>query len=124
MLSGDERGAIERHLRELDRLGEDLDVLDRDSGVAVVDDPALRRPLTIAGMNVMVAVIGEIRRFSSQQKLLSYFGLNPPVRQSKLWFGRKDRGPVWLPFGSLLCRKPKSRVPGRPNHASRNPWQA
>ena len=55
VLPDDERGAIERHLRELDWLGEDLKVLDRDIGVAVVDDPAVRRLLTIAGMNVTVA---------------------------------------------------------------------
>ena len=81
VLPDDERGAIERHLRELDWLGEDLKVLDHDIGVAVVDDPAVRRLLTIAGMNVtvaagLVAAVGEISRFSSPQKLVSYFGLN------------------------------------------------
>jgi transposase len=40
VLPDDERAAIARHLRELDRLGEDLAALDRDIGVAVVDDPA------------------------------------------------------------------------------------
>jgi transposase len=29
-----------------------------------------------------LAAIGDIRRFSSQEKLVSYFGLNPRVRQS------------------------------------------
>jgi len=83
-------------LRELDRLGEDLIVLDRDIGVAVVDDPAVRHLLTIAGMNVtvaagLVAAIGEIRRFSSPQKLVSYFGLNPRVRQSGLGLAQHGR---------------------------------
>jgi transposase len=96
VLPDDERDAIERHLRELDRLGEDLNVLDRDIGVAVVDDPAVRRLLTIAGMNVtvaagLVAAIGEIRRFSSPQKLVSYFGLNPRVRQSGLGLAQHGR---------------------------------
>jgi transposase len=95
-LPDDERGAIERHLRELDRLGEDLNALDRDIGVAVVDDPAVRRLLTIAGMNVtvaagLVAAIGEIGRFSSPQKLVSYFGLNPRVRQSGLGLAQHGR---------------------------------
>jgi transposase len=89
VLPDDERAAIERHLRELDRLGEDLATLDRDIGVAVVDQPAVRRLLTIAGMNItvaagLVAAIGDIRRFSGPQKLVSYFGLNPRVRQSGL----------------------------------------
>jgi transposase len=92
----DERAAIERHLRELDRLGEDLAVLDRDIGVAVVDDPEVRRLLTIAGMNVtvaagLVAAIGDVRRFSSPQKLVSYFGLNPRVRQSGLGLAQHGR---------------------------------
>jgi transposase len=96
VLPDDERGAIERHLRELDRLGEDLNVLDRDIGAAVVDDPAVRRLLTIAGMNItvaagLVAAVGEISRFSSPQKLVSYFGLNPRVRQSGLGLAQHGR---------------------------------
>src|SRR4051794_1495028 len=92
----DERAAIERHLRELDRLGEDLAALDRDIGVAVVDDPAVKRLLTIAGVNVtvaagLVAAIGDVRRFSSPQKLVSYFGLNPRVRQSGLGLAQHGR---------------------------------
>jgi transposase len=95
-LPDDERSATERHLRELDRLGEDLNVLDRDIGVAVVDDPAVRRLLTIAGMNItvaagLVAAVGEISRFSSPQKLVSYFGLNPRVRQSGLGLAQHGR---------------------------------
>ena len=96
VLPDDERGAIERHLRELDWLGEDLKVLDHDIGVAVVDDPAVRRLLTIAGMNVtvaagLVAAVGQISRFSSPQKLVSYFGLNPRVRQSGLGLAQHGR---------------------------------
>jgi transposase len=96
VLPDDERAAIERHLRELDRLGQDLATLDRDIGVAVVDQPAVRRLLTIAGMNVtvaagLVAAIGNIRRFASAQKLVSYFGLNPRVRQSGLGLAHHGR---------------------------------
>jgi transposase len=32
----------------------------------------------------LVAAIGDIRRFASSQKLVSYLGLNPRVRQSGL----------------------------------------
>ena len=96
VLPDDERATIDRHLRELDRLGEDLAVLDRDIGSAVVDDPAVKRLLTIAGVNVtvaagLVAAIGDIRRFSSPQKLVSYFGLNPRVRQSGLGLAQHGR---------------------------------
>jgi transposase len=95
-LPDDERAAIARHLRELDRLGEDLAVLDRDIGETVVDNPDVKRLLTIAGVNVtvaagLVAAIGDIHRFSSPQKLVSYFGLNPRVRQSGLGLAQHGR---------------------------------
>ncbi len=96
VLPEDERAAIDRHLRELDRLGEDLAELEHDIGVAFVDDPDVRRLLTIAGMNVtvaagLVAAVGDIGRFSSPQKLVSYFGLNPRVRQSGLGLAQHGR---------------------------------
>jgi transposase len=95
-LPEDERAAIERHLRELDRLAEDLAALDRAIGESVVDDPAVKRLLTIAGINVtvaagLVAAIGDVHRFSSPQKLVSYFGLNPRVRQSGLGLAQHGR---------------------------------
>jgi transposase len=85
----DERAAIARHIRELDRLGEDLAVLDRDIAQDAIDDEAIQRLLTITGVNLTVAAglmaaIGSIDRFNSPQKLVSYFGLNPRVRQSGL----------------------------------------
>jgi transposase len=43
--------------------------------------------MTITGVNLtvaagIVAAIGDISRFGSPQKLVSYFGLNPRVQQS------------------------------------------
>jgi len=85
----DERAAIARHVRELDRLGEDLVVLDREIARDALEDEEIRRLLTITGVNLAVAAglmaaIGSIDRFNSPQKLVSYFGLNPRVRQSGL----------------------------------------
>ena len=85
----DEKAAIARHVRELDRLGEELAALDRDIAQDALEDEAIRRLLTITGVNLAVAAgllasIGSISRFSSPQKLVSYFGLNPRVRQSGL----------------------------------------
>ena len=99
VLPDDERGAIERHLRELDRLGEDLNVLDRDIGVAVVDDPAVRRLLTIAGMNVtvaagLVAAVGEIRGHGDDPRQK----LTQPIRR----LDRPERrGPLTGPVSSI-----------------------
>jgi transposase len=95
-LPADELAAIDRHLRELDRLGEDLTGLDREVAQATIGDPAVKRLLTISGINLTVAVglmaaIGDVRRFASPQKLVSYLGLNPRVRQSGL--GLAQYGP-------------------------------
>jgi transposase len=88
-LPDDERAAIERHIRELDRLNDDLEVLDREIAEGALDDGAINRLLTITGVNLtvaagLIAAIGNIARFKSPQKLVSYFGLNPRVRQSGL----------------------------------------
>ena len=96
LIPGDEAAAIERHLRELDRLGEDLAGLDREIAQAAVDDPAVKRLLTITGVNLivaagLVAAIGDVRRFADPQKLVSYVGLNPRVRQSGLGLAQHGR---------------------------------
>jgi transposase len=95
-LPEDEVAAIARHLRELDRLGEDLAVLDREVAEATQGDPAVRRLLTITGVNLtvaagLVAAIGDVKRFSGPDKLVSYFGLNPRVRQSGLGLAQHGR---------------------------------
>jgi transposase len=95
-LPADERAAAQRHIREIDRLGEDLAGLDTEIAKDAVDDPQVRRLLTIAGVNAIVATgiiaaIGDIRRFREPQKLVSYFGLNPRVRQSGLGLAQYGR---------------------------------
>ena len=92
----DERAAIERHLRELDRLGEDLGVLDKDIAQVAIDDPAVKRLLTITGVNLivaagLVAAIGDVSRFNNSEKFVSYVGLNPRVRQSGLGLAQHGR---------------------------------
>jgi transposase len=87
VLPEDERLAVERHLRELDRLGDDLKVIERDLARAALADEAIKRLMTIPGIDMVVALalkaaIGDIERFESPHKLVSYLGLNPSVRQS------------------------------------------
>ena len=96
LLPDDERAAIDRHLRELDRLGEDLGVLDKDIAQVAIGDPAVKRLLTITGVNLivaagLVAAIGDVRRFDSSEKFVSYVGLNPRVRQSGLGLAQHGR---------------------------------
>ena len=86
-LPGDEVAAVERHVCELDPLGEDLKRLDqlscgRDPGRSdgrPIDDHPRRRPELGTGR---VAAIGDVHLFATPQKLVSYFGLNPRARQS------------------------------------------
>ncbi len=83
----DERLAIDRHLREFDRLGEDLQVIERDLARSALADEGVKRLMTIPGVDMTVALamkaaIGDVSRFDDPQKLVSYLGLNPSVRQS------------------------------------------
>ena len=89
----DDRGTLHHRGRILpkatSRLGNDLRVLDQEIAESALDDAAIERLITITGRHLtvaagLVAAIGDIGRFSSPQKLVSYFGLNPRVRQSGL----------------------------------------
>jgi transposase len=75
----DERLAIERHVRELDRLDEDLAILDREIAKSAMNDPAIQRLLTITGVNLTVAAglmaaIGDIARFKSPRSWSAILG--------------------------------------------------
>ena len=83
----DERLAIDRHLREFDRLSDDLRVIERDLARSALEDEGVKRLMTIPGVDMTVALamkaaIGDVSRFDEPQKLVSYLGLNPSVRQS------------------------------------------
>jgi len=86
-LSEDQRRVVLRHAGELDRLGAELAEVDKSLAQKALDEPLVKCLMTITGVNAIVAMsllaaIGDIHRFSSPQKLVSYFGLNPRVRQS------------------------------------------
>lgn len=87
ILPPDERAAIERHLGLIDQISEALTVVEADIAVHALNDPTIRRLMTLPGIDVTVAAsvaaaIGDIQRFSDPQRLVAYFGLNPRVRQS------------------------------------------
>lgn len=86
-LPADERAAIERHLGLIDQINEALSVVEADIAAHALNDPTIRRLMTLPGIDVTVAAsvaaaIGDIRRFGDPQKLVAYLGLNPSVRQS------------------------------------------
>jgi transposase len=113
-LPDDERAAIERHIRELDRLSDDLEVLDREIAEGALDDGAINRLLTITGVNLtvaagLVAAIGNIARFKSPQKLVSYFGLNP--REQRRRAGAKELPALCRSMASTPAERPSARAP-------------
>jgi transposase len=82
-----DRDAIDRGFREIDRVGNDLAALDRGLAAQSIDDKRLHHLMTITGIDVvsglgLLATIGDHTRFASSEKLVSYLGLNPSVRQS------------------------------------------
>jgi transposase len=86
-LPEDEREAVERHVREYDRAGEDLRVVERELARGALADASVKRLMTIPGIDMVVAVgltaaIGPIERFKRPDQLVSYIGLNPSVHQS------------------------------------------
>jgi transposase len=86
-LPPDEADAVARHLREHDRLGEDLRVVERELAREALADADTKRLMTIPGIDMVVAVgllaaIGPVARFEGPDKLVSYLGLNPTVHQS------------------------------------------
>jgi transposase len=75
------------HLADLDCRASDLSVLDQALAQQALQDERVERLMTISGIHVTVALgllaaIGDISRFASSEKLVSYLGLNPSVRQS------------------------------------------
>ena len=86
-LPPDERDAVDRHLREYDRLSEDLRVVERGLARDALADLNVKRLMTIPGVDMVVAVgliaaIGPVERFAGPDRLVAYLGLNPGVHQS------------------------------------------
>jgi transposase len=86
-LPADEWRSVEALVRQLDFHGEELVHVDRDIALQAIDDPIVARLMTVPGIDVTVAIsilaaVGDFARFDSPDRLVSYLGLNPRVRQS------------------------------------------
>lgn len=86
-LPEDEDAAIKRHIREYDRLTDDLRVVERELARDALNSVETKRLMTIPGIDMVVAVgllaaIGPIERFASPGRLVAFLGLNPSVHQS------------------------------------------
>lgn len=83
----DERLTVDACVRQLDFVGEELAQIDRVIATEALEDPDIRRLMTVPGIDVttaatLVAVIGDVRRFPTARHLVGYLGLHPRVRQS------------------------------------------
>ena len=86
-LPPDERQAVGALLRQLDFAGEELRLIDAELGKVGLRRPEVARLMTIPGVDAtvalsIVAAVGDFQRFSTPERLVSYLGLNPRVRQS------------------------------------------
>jgi transposase len=83
----DERLTLDGCLRQVDFLDTEVAALDREIAKQALAWPEVLRLMTVPGVNVQTAAtfmasVGDVRRFSSPRKLVSYLGLDPRVRQS------------------------------------------
>jgi transposase len=83
----DERLTLDGCLRQVDFLEAEVAALDREIAKLALQWPEIQRLMSVPGVNVntaatFMASVGDIRRFSSPRKLVSYLGLDPRVRQS------------------------------------------
>ncbi|MCQ9156510.1 IS110 family RNA-guided transposase [Acidomonas methanolica] len=86
-LPDEERAMLGRLIVELECVRGQMAEIDTVLAQQVLDDPRARRLMTIPGVSSIVAStvlasIGDVSRFPTAQKLSSYFGLTPKVRQS------------------------------------------
>jgi len=86
-LPADERQAVEALLRQLNFHGDELKLVDAELSRVALASEEVKRLMTIPGVDAtvalsIVAAVGDFSRFSSPQRLVSYLGLNPRVRQS------------------------------------------
>ena len=95
-LAAEEQAMVGRYVNELERVSAQLAELDKTLARQALDDPRALRLMTIPGISSVVAStilasIGDISRFPTPEKLSSYFGLTPRIRQSgdhPAWHGR------------------------------------
>lgn len=86
-LPADEWRSVDALVRQLDFHGDELAEVERDIAIEAIDDPVVARLMTVPGIDVTVAIsivaaVGDFSRFDDPDRLVSYLGLNPRVRQS------------------------------------------
>jgi transposase len=86
-LPADERETVAGCLRQVDFLDREVSQSERVLARSALDSEEIRRLMSVPGVNLVSAAtfwatVGDVGRFSSPKKLVSYVGLDPRVRQS------------------------------------------
>ena len=81
------RDALDRHLRQLDRVEQELAALTQQIAVHAHQTPQVKLLMTLPGVDFTVAetilaALGDLSRFETPDKAASYLGLVPSTRQS------------------------------------------
>jgi transposase len=114
-LPPDERETVDGALRQVDFLDGEVGLIEREFASQALSSEEIRRLMIVPGVSLIsavtfVAVVGDIGRFSSPKKLVSYVGLDPKVRQSGEAPARhghiSKQGPGEARH--MLCRRPGS----------------
>jgi transposase len=87
VLPADERETVAGCLRQVDFLDQEVGLIERELAKVALRSAEIRRLLSVPGVNLVsaatfVATVGDVRRFETPDKLVSYVGLDPRVRQS------------------------------------------
>jgi transposase len=86
-LPGDERETVDGCVRQIDFFNGEVAILEREIAQHALASQDIKRLMTVPGVSLMtaatfMAAVGNIDRFHSPSKLVSYLGLDPKVRQS------------------------------------------
>lgn len=86
-LAPDERETVQGCLRQVDFLDGEVGLIERELAAQALESEQIRRLMTVPGVSLIsaatfVAVVGDVTRFATPKKLVSYVGLDPRVRQS------------------------------------------
>lgn len=81
------RDALDRHLRQLDRVEQEISALTAQIAMHAHRTPAIKLLMTLPGVDFTVAetilaALGDISRFPTPDKAAAYLGLVPSTRQS------------------------------------------
>jgi transposase len=86
-LPEDEQDTINAALRQIDFLNQEIQTIERDLALFATASAEAKQLMTVPGVGLVtvtafLAQVGELGRFPNPNRLVSYLGLDPKVRQS------------------------------------------